>query len=266
MINVRTHVLDGTPCGPASFAESLAVCRAAAAEGFRTIVATPRWEAGSAEPPLPFDECRLKLNRLQAETRGSLSLHLGFALQFSPSLPSLVERHGSKLALAGGRHLLVSLPSVGVPAQADGVWQLLLKAGFSVILSHPEHNPVLRRDAARLAGWVSDGLTLQLGVASLTGAYGREVQRFAVECASRYQAATVAASSLRQPAATGARPSSPYQLLAGRLGARRARAVLIRNPAALLSRTVGRDTRPDARGQAAGSFATLLRFMGYKAT
>src|SRR5688572_23198151 len=109
MIDLRSHILDGTPCGPASFAESLEMCRTAVEDGVKIIVATPRWEVGDTEPPLPFEECRRKLNCLEMEMQGALSFKLGFGLQFSLELPRLVERHGSMLTLAGKRHLLISL-------------------------------------------------------------------------------------------------------------------------------------------------------------
>lgn len=266
MIDLRSHILDSTPCGPGTFAESLEMCRAAITDGVRTIVATPRWEAGRPEPPLPFDECRRRLERLQEETQGGLSLNLGFALQFSPDLPALVERHGSKLALAGKRHLLVSLPSVEVPVRTEEVWKELAGAGFSIVLSHPECNAALRRDPNRLARWVSGGITLQLDAASLAGTYGRDVQRFAMECAARYHSAAVVASNLRSPVSAGARLPSAYRALASRFGAGRASELVIQNPAALLSRTVSRNSCPGVSRQPTRSFATLLRFVGYKAS
>ncbi|HEY0172648.1 MAG TPA: CpsB/CapC family capsule biosynthesis tyrosine phosphatase [Pyrinomonadaceae bacterium] len=238
MIDIRSHILDGTPCGPDSFAESLEMCRLAIADGVKTIVATPRWEAGCAEPPLPFDECLCKLKRLAAETHGALSLKLGFALQFSPELPGLVERHGSILTLAGKRHLLVSLPSVELPTEVEGVWKSLARGGVSVVLSHPECNTVLRRDPIRLTRWVSGGMTLQVDAASVLGTHGREVQRFALECIRKFEGHAVVASNARRSYHQRHSLSSTHKELSGRMGTRQARSFTREMPAALIGDSV----------------------------
>lgn len=234
MIDLSTHILDGTPCGPDTFADSLEMCRAAAADGVKTIVATPRWEAGRAEPPIPFDECRRKIERLQSEVRGALSFRLGFVLQFSSELPRLAERYGSELALGGKRHLLTSLPSTEFPHGAERVWEGLAQRGFSVVLAHPECNSVLRRDAARLARWVSGGITLQIDASSVVGAYGREVKRFAVECLRKYEGRAVVASNARWGADPPIRLGRAREVLSAEMGGRQARAFIREMPGALI--------------------------------
>lgn len=241
MIDLRSHVLDGTPCGPGSFAESVEMCRAAAADGVTTLVATPRWEAGRAEPPIPFDECRSKIERLEAETGRAVALRLGFALQFSGKLPELVARHGPRLALAGKRHILVSLPSVEVPSEVEKVWGELSRAGFRVVLAHPECNMVLRRDAERLARWVAAGVTIQVDAASVAGAHGREVRRFALECLRRYEGRAVVASNARRGATQEGSLARSRRELAGIVGERRASGFTCGTPAGLIGESAARD-------------------------
>lgn len=259
MIDIRSHILDGTPCGPGSFAESLEMCRAAVADGVKTVVATPRWEAGRAEPPLAFDECLRKLKRLEGETRGVLSLKLGFALQFSQDLPALVSRYGAELALAGKRHLLISLPSVEVPSEAEAVWGALSRAGFSVVLSHPECNTVLRRDTARLARWVSEGLTVQIDAASISGTHGREVRRFALECLREFDGRVVVASNSRRSADQKSSLGNAKAELVGSVGARLALRLTRETPAALIDEGA---VRGEVRGSRPRGLASLFRSMG----
>lgn len=259
MIDLRSHILDGMPCGPDSFAESLEMCRAAMADGVRTIVATPRWEAGSTEPPLPFEDCRRKLERLETETRGVLSFKLGFAMQFSAELLSLVARYGSRLALAGKRHLLISLPSVEIPAEAEEAWKSIERGGFSVVLSHPECNTALRRNPDRLARWVSEGLTLQVDVASVLGTHGREVQRFALECLRKYEGHAVVASNARWTAGRRHSLSKAYEELSGKIGARQAKGFMKEMPAALIGDGIRRNNQ---RGVSSRGLTAMLRSFG----
>jgi protein-tyrosine phosphatase len=259
MIDLRSHILDGTPCGPDSFAESLEMCHAAIADGVRTVVATPRWNAGSTEPPLPFDECHRKLGRLEAETRGALAFKLGFAMQFSSHLLGLVARYGSRLALAGKRHLLVSLPSVEIPAEVEDVWKSITRAGLSVVLAHPECNTALRRNPARLARWVSEGLTLQVDAASVLGTHGREVQRFALECLRKYEGHSVVASNACRGAGQRHSLGKAHEELSGKIGARQARGFMKETPAALIGDGVRRN---NVRGGPARGLTAMLRSFG----
>ena len=259
MIDLRTHILDGTPCGPNTFAESLEMCRTAAANGVRTIVATPRWEADSPDPPIPFVDCRRKIERLESELRGALSFRLGFAIQFSPELPDLTARHGSKLALAGKQHLLISLPSVEIPSEVEGVWKRLARCGYSVILAHPECNTLLRRDAARLARWVSEGLTLQIDAASITGTHGREVKRFAVECLRKFKGHAVVASNSRWGADQEICLGRAREVLTSVVGASQARGFVSETPAALIGDGLKRNKE---QGSSPRSLASLFRSIG----
>jgi protein-tyrosine phosphatase len=259
MIDLRGHILDGTPCGPTSFAESLEICRSAAESGVRTIVATPHWEAGSIEPPLPFGECHCKLERLEAEMRGAISFRLGFAFQFSEDLPSLVERYGSNLALGGKRHLLVSLPAVEIPNSVEKTWMKLASVGFSIVLAHPECNAVLRRDTPRLARWVSEGITLQIDGASVTGAHGREVKRFAIECLRRHGSHSVVASNTRPGGDRKNGLAHARKVLISALGTSRTRLIINETPSALISDGGWHNNarRPSSRG-----LASLFRSIG----
>lgn len=248
MIDLRSHILDGTPCGPNSFTDSLEMCHAAMADGVKTVVATPRWDAGCVEPPFPFEECQSKLARLENETRNAISLKLGFALQFSPELPTLLARHGSRLAIAGKRHLLVYLPSVEIPAGVEGVWKSIAGAGFSVVLAQPECNTVLRRDPSRLARWVSEGLSLQVDAASVLGAHGRDVQRFALECLRKYRGLAVVASNARCGGGRKHSLSNAQEELSSKIGLRQARSFMRETPAALIGEGVRHNTQGASRG------------------
>lgn len=197
MIDLRCHILDGTGCGPDSFIESLEMCKAAIEGGVRTVVATPLWKAGSAEPPIPFDEMSQKIERLRSETDGALNFRSGFTFEFDEKLPELTAKYGARITLGGKRHLLVSVPSTSVPEDASSVWAHLACQGFSVILAHPECNTALRRIPALLSEWSARGVKFQFDAASVAGAYGREIRRFTLKCLQKFQGHTLVASNAR---------------------------------------------------------------------
>lgn len=234
MIDLHCHLLDRTGCGPQNFAESLEMCRQAVADGVRTIVATPRWEAQADEPPLSLADCEQKLEGLRREMQGALSLKLGFLIRFRADLDRLLKQYGVALTLGGGRYVLVSLPSLHTPEETEEVWAAVKRLGFAVIVARPECSPVLRRGSQRLGQWVAGGIKLQLDAASINGAYGREVQQFAVQCVRAYQGQTVVASGARDGRTRRASLALARETLVRKFGAHCARQLLSETPEAII--------------------------------
>ncbi len=256
MIDIRSHILDGSDCGPARFSESLEMCRSAINNGIRIVVATPFWKAGQEGPPLSFAGIDNKILRLIKETSGTLDIKSGFVFEFSTDLPRLVDLYGAKLALGSRDHLLVSLPKTSMPAEADAVWEGLAERRFSVVLTSLECSLALRRNPEALDHWVSLGVKLQVEAASLAGAYGREVQKFAMDCLHRFEGSAVVASTSRSVMSAGALMSA-YRLLVNRFGERRALRFVRGTPSAILGEAEARTLqKPEARGS---SFVGLLR-------
>jgi protein-tyrosine phosphatase len=251
MIDLHCHLLDGTSGSPESFEASLAMCQQAAANDVRAIVATPRWTAQLSEPPLAFDECQQKLERLNEAMRGAVVLRPGFLMEFRSALPALLDRHGSSIALNSGRYVFVALPSLHVPLDVEEIWSKVSERGFSILLARAECSPALRRDSARLERWLESGLMLQLDAASITGQHGHEIQHFALQCVKKYEGSVVLASSVG-----GARQTSLAQareLLLKRNPSRRVTRLLYETPAMMM------DTERNASGHEDTRAFRLLR-------
>lgn len=237
MIDLSCHLLEGVEGGPESFQGSLEMCRRAAGDGVRTLVATPRWAAHAAAPPLSFAECERQLSRLRRETGGTLGFKLGFVLQFGAHLPGLVEKYGARLTLGGaGTHVLVALPALDVPRGAEEVWAAIARLGFTPVVARPECSAGLRRAPERLDRWVEAGAVVQLDAASVGGTYGREAQRFAWRCVKRYGAsnAVVIASNARESGPNRPSLKSAAQEAARKTGTRRALALVEQTPAQII--------------------------------
>jgi protein-tyrosine phosphatase len=237
MIDLCCHLLEGAEGGPESFRGSLELCRQAVADGVLTVVATPRWPSDSVAPPLAFAECEERLARLRREMGDALRLKLGFALQFGAGLPALIEKYGSLITLGGvGSHVLVALPSLDVPTEAEEVWAAVRRLGFTPVIARPECSLGLRREPKRLDRWVEAGAVVQLDAASVTGAHGREVWRFAGRCVERYGAGSVVIASNARESWAGRRPSlrQAAEEAARKIGTRRALALVEKTPAQII--------------------------------
>ena len=258
LIDLSCHFLDETDCGPASFGESVELCRAAYDEGVRTMVLTPRWKADSGQPPLPPDRCEEKIGRLKKEVGEAIDLKLGFLIQFSAELPDLVDRFGSLLALGGRKHLLVSLPANVIPPGAEHIWSALSKRGYVVIVSQPECRPALRRQPERIRSWISGGMKLQINAASVIGRHGREVKRAALEYLETYDDNVLVASNAHAGNGDVAYLKEAGEELCRTLGDLRAKKCLSELPAAI----VGEPKPTNSKGarETARQFSFLRAF------
>jgi protein-tyrosine phosphatase len=245
MIDLHCHLLDETPHGAESFEASLEICRQASADDVRTIVATLRWAAHLSEPPLAFDECQQKLERLNEAMRGAVALRSGFLMEFRSDLPALLDRYGSSITLGGGRYVFVSLPSLHVPLDVDEVWNKVSEKGFSILLARAECSPVLRRDFVRLERWIESGLMLQLDAASITGQHGHEIQHFALQCVKKYEGSVVVASSVGSTRHTPL--AQARELLLKKNPSRRVRRLFYETPAMMISDDRNASGDEDAR-------------------
>lgn len=179
MIDLHSHVLPGIDDGPDSIEGSLALARAAADAGTRTLVATPHV---SSRYPNDADTIELLVGELGARLEQE-----GIALEILPGAeiaitrvseiePSEMHRYG----LGGGPWLLVEPPFTTVVAGLDAIVGDLLRRGHLVLLAHPERCPAFRRDPRMLEALVDDGVLTSITAGSLVGRFGSEVRGFAV--------------------------------------------------------------------------------------
>lgn len=83
------------------------------------------------------------------------------------------------LALGDGPWLLVEPPFSPSLAGIEAVIDSLLLGGHRLLLAHPERSPSLARDPERLRPYVDAGMLCQVTASSLTGDFGRTVQKAA---------------------------------------------------------------------------------------
>jgi protein-tyrosine phosphatase len=180
VIDLHCHVLAGIDDGPEKLADSLALARAAAREGTRTIVATPHVSAR-----YPNDAARI------AEAVGELVEHLrghDVALEVVPgaeiALSHVIDLDAAelgRLGIGGGSWLLVEPPFSAAASGIDELVLELVNAGHRVVLAHPERCPAFQREPRTLHVLVDQGVLTSLTAGSLTGRFGSRVRRFSLE-------------------------------------------------------------------------------------
>jgi protein-tyrosine phosphatase len=188
VIDLHTHVLPGLDDGPSTIGESLALARAAAVEGTRTLAATPhlRHDHPNVRVEVLADRCGA-LGRQLEERDIPLRVVSGAEVDYEWALAASAEE--LRLASYGqrGSDLLLEIPYAPITPAFDGALFRLAGLGFRVLLAHPERNPTFQRDPERLEGLVRRGALVQLTADSLldSGLRRRPAARLAVRLVER---------------------------------------------------------------------------------
>jgi protein-tyrosine phosphatase len=163
--------------GPDTQAEALALLRAAAADGTRTVVATPHCSRRFPTPPEAIEEGvgELRVAGSPVELLAGAEVTHEMAL----ALPDETLR---RRCLGSSSCLLLETPLEPVVGpQFERCAQMLWERGYRILLAHPERAPAFRDDPARLHALVERGALCSVTAASLAGGFGEAARFFGLE-------------------------------------------------------------------------------------
>lgn len=234
MIDLHCHILPGIDDGARTLDEAIEMCRMAAAEGCRALVATPHqrrgaWWNGDRESIAGL------ARELQLAVGSKLRIFLGGEVHADSDLLSEVERlpGGGIFTLAGSKYLLIELSVNARGSEAVHLVHELAVAGWRPILAHPELIPWLAEDFDLIGRLVELGARVQVTAMSVTGDFGRGPQASSHTLIDAGLAHFVASDCHdRQRRPPGLRRA--YQAIAGRWGAEVAKRLLSNNPRAVV--------------------------------
>ncbi|HET9016102.1 MAG TPA: CpsB/CapC family capsule biosynthesis tyrosine phosphatase [Thermomicrobiaceae bacterium] len=164
LVDLHTHVLPGVDDGAGDAAASLAMLRAASADGIRTVVATPHSGAIDAHR---IGDAVARLGAL-AETEGiPVTVLPGSEVRLEAGLAERY-RAGDLVTLNGTYYLLLELPLHGdwPPYLLDAVYELQVE-GIAPILAHAERYPAVQEDPDILIELIVRGVLIQVNATSL---------------------------------------------------------------------------------------------------
>ncbi len=238
MIDIHCHILPGMDDGPGSLREALDMCRAAAADGIKTIVATPHFKHGTYE----FTDRMVldSVNILQTAARGEgldLRILAGAEISVSPEMPAYLTRGRHLTINNNGRYFLAEFPPLSVPPNWEGFLLSLISLGFVPIIAHPERNDWFMNHPDTLVSAVDRGLMVQITAMSIVGGFGLEVRDFSDYLLTHNLVHAIASDAhspdFRRPAL-----SEAVRITADLVGAERAEALVTTVPEAIIT---GRD-------------------------
>lgn len=180
MIDLHCHVLPGIDDGPKTIAGSLALARAAADAGIRTLVATPHVSWHYQNDAETIGGLVAELRALLSAEGVELELRAGAEVAMT-RIDELEDDELARLRLGGGEWLLLEPPFSPIVTGLEGIVQEVRRRGNRVLLAHPERCPAFHRDPRMLASLVRSGVLTSITAGSLVGRFGATVRRFALE-------------------------------------------------------------------------------------
>jgi protein-tyrosine phosphatase len=182
LVDIHSHILPGLDDGAQSLDESVAMLRLAADSGTTDIVATPH-----ANHQFTFDPDLIgrKIAELE-EAAGPLPrIHRG--CDFHLTLENIQDAlaNPDKYAINHLNYILVEFSDLLIPRTTQDIFDRLLSAGLTPIITHPERNNLLHSRLDQLTSWVERGSLVQVTAGSLMGSFGRSAKAVATDLMNR---------------------------------------------------------------------------------
>jgi protein-tyrosine phosphatase len=179
VIDLHCHVLWGIDDGPEAIEGSVALARAAAQAGTRTLVATPHVSARYRNDATTIARLAGELNERLAAEEVALEVLTGAEIAIT-SVPEVEHSQLRSLGLGGGRWLLMEPPFSPIAAGLQNTLSSLQREGHRILLAHPERCPAFHRDPALLESLIQEGVLTSVTAGSLVGRFGEAVRTFAL--------------------------------------------------------------------------------------
>ncbi|WP_018757168.1 tyrosine-protein phosphatase [Paenibacillus terrigena] len=185
MIDIHSHILPGIDDGSQSIEESIAMAKAAVAEGIKTIIATPHHANGRYDNEANDVQRRvLQLNQRLAIEDIPLKVLPGQEIRVYNQLIRDLEQRKVR-TLDESSYMLIEFPTSKIPNDFSNLLHELRVLGITAIIAHPERNAEILKDLNVLEELIEQGALAQMTSHSLNGLFGAKIKDISLEMCER---------------------------------------------------------------------------------
>lgn len=176
MIDIHSHILPEMDDGPETIEEAIEIARLAAADGTKTIFATPHMaETNEFATATCVSESVKELQKAIDAQGITLNVAPGVEVYPSDDVLRAVDA-GLPVKLASSNYLLLDCPLNIIPMGFEQLVFSLQTRGITPILAHPERSVVIQEKPQILEPLVSRGMLVQCNASSILGIHGRQAE------------------------------------------------------------------------------------------
>lgn len=233
MIDLHCHILPGLDDGARELGISLAMARAAVAQGVSVTACTPHILPGLYHNTGPaIREATRKLQKCLDENDIPLLLVTGADVHMAPDFVAGLRR-GELLSIADSRYVLVEPPHHTAPPLMEDFFFNLVLAGYVPILTHPERLSWMPPRYELIKKLVNAGVWMQITAGSFAGAFGRNALYWSERMLDE-GCVHLIASDAHDVEGRPVNMATGYECVAKRVGAEEAQQLVLDRPMAIL--------------------------------
>ncbi len=176
MIDIHHHLIYGVDDGAPDLQASLDMARTAADEGVTHIVCTPH---ASREHSFFNPLIEERFAELRERLRGLVELSLGCDFHMMAENVRDAVANPLRYSIGGKGYLLVEFSWGEIQREMTEMLRDLQKAGYTLIVTHPERYPAVLRQPELVSEWMRMGCLMQVTSGSLYGRFGKAEEAFA---------------------------------------------------------------------------------------
>jgi protein-tyrosine phosphatase len=176
MVDIHCHILPAVDDGSRSWEITREMCRVAAEDGIRHVVATPHCNDEFSYDRERYE--RLKEKLLEASD-GRLEFSIGCDFHFSYENITDAIENPKRYSINGTRYMLIEFSDYGIPPNVTELLFQFTSRGMVPIVTHPERNQILARRPEKVLELVNAGALVQVTANSITGFWGGKARSVA---------------------------------------------------------------------------------------
>ncbi|OAT80996.1 tyrosine protein phosphatase [Bacillus sp. MKU004] len=179
MIDIHSHILPGIDDGAKTVQESIEMAKKAVSEGIHTIIATPHHNNGKYSNtksnilPLVY-----QLNETLQREQIQLTVLPGQECRIYGEILKDFQKDEILTLNQDSQYLFIEFPSGSVPRYAERLLYDIQVEGLIPVIVHPERNAELIERPDKLYKLIKNGAVTQMTASSLTGYFGKNIQKF----------------------------------------------------------------------------------------